>query len=91
MTSSPWKVITASPVRRAIDRLAPKVAMAVLDFLTGPSCENPHRVGRPLRGDLEGLHSARVGAYRVIYEIDETSRMGTVLYMDHRADVYQPR
>jgi mRNA-degrading endonuclease RelE of RelBE toxin-antitoxin system len=67
------------------------VAVAVLDFIVGPLVENPHRVGRPLHGDLIGLFSARVGSYRVVYEIDEEDRVVRVIYVDHRADIYRPR
>ena len=35
--------------------------------------------------------SARVGAYSIVYEIDESSRTVRVIYIDHRADVYRPR
>lgn len=81
----------AGPVRRAISRLPAKVAVAVLDFLVGPLAENPHRVGKALRGHLEGLHVARVGAYRVIYEIEAEALVVRVLFVEHRADVYRPR
>jgi mRNA-degrading endonuclease RelE of RelBE toxin-antitoxin system len=86
-----WTLAVAGPVRRAISRLPAKVAIAVLDFLVGPLLENPHRVGKPLRGDLEGLHAARVGTYRVIYEIEAEPRVVRVLFVEHRADVYRPR
>lgn len=91
MTSGPWVLAVAGPVRRAIGLLPPKVAVAVLDFLIGPLADNPHRVGRALRGNLAGLHSARVGPYRVAYEIDEPNRTVLVLHVDHRANVYRPR
>ncbi len=91
MTETPWDLVVAGPARRAIDRLPEKIALAVLDYLVGPLLENPHRVGKPLRGDLIGLHSARVGAYRIVYEIDEGSQTVRVIYIDHRADVYRPR
>ncbi|MFH1329383.1 MAG: type II toxin-antitoxin system RelE/ParE family toxin [Actinomycetota bacterium] len=81
----------AGPVRRAISRLPAKVAVAVLDFLVGSLVEDPRRVGKALRGDLEGLHAARVGAYRVIYEIEIEARVVRVLFVDHSADVYRPR
>ena len=91
MRPSHWNLILAGPARRAIARVPAKVAVAVLDFLVGPLCENPHRVGKPLRGDLEGLHSARVGGYRVVYEIVHETMTVRVLYIDHQADVYRPR
>jgi len=87
----PWDLVVAGPARPAIDRLPAKVAVAVLDFLTGPLAESPHRVGEALRGELTGLHSARVGTYRVVYAIDDDERTIRVVYVDHRADVYRPR
>lgn len=91
MNGPGWGLIVAGPTRRSIDRIPAKVAVAVLDFVVGPLLENPHRVGRHLRGELTGLHSARVGDYRVVYEIDEEDNIVTVTYVDHRADVYRPR
>jgi len=91
VTEAPWDLVVAGPARRAVGRLPEKIAVAVLDYLVGPLLENPHRVGEPLRGDLAGLHSARVGAYRIVYEINQPSRTVRVIYIDHRADIYRPR
>ena len=91
MIERAWDLVVARSARRAIDRLPSKVAIAVLEFLLGPLVDNPHRVGKPLRGDLSGLHSARVGVYRVVYEIDHRGQQVQVVHIDHRADVYRPR
>jgi mRNA interferase RelE/StbE len=88
--SPPWDLVLAAPGRRAIDRLPAKVAAAVLDFVLRPLSRHPH-AGRPLCGDLVGLWSARVGAYRVLYEIDPVGRIVMVVHVDHRSDVYRPR
>ena len=50
--------------------------------------ENPHRVGKPLRRELEGLHSARRGDFRIIYRITDVV---TIVAIDHRADIYRQR
>jgi mRNA interferase RelE/StbE len=91
VTETPWDLVVARSARRAIDRLPAKIAMAVLDYLLSPLLDNPYRVGKPLRGDLTGLHSARVGAYRIVYEIDQDSHTIQVIYIDHRVDIYRPR
>ena len=91
MTPPRWGLAVAGPARRAIDRLPSKVALAVLDFLLGPLLENPQRVGKPLRGELTGLYSARVGTYRVVHEISDHDHAVRVVYIDHRADIYRPR
>jgi mRNA interferase RelE/StbE len=91
VTETPWELVVAAPARRALDRLPDKTTLAVLDYLVGPLLENPHRVGKALRGDLAGLHSSRVGAYRIVYEINHDSHTVRVSYIDHRADIYRPR
>jgi mRNA-degrading endonuclease RelE of RelBE toxin-antitoxin system len=91
VTERQWGLVVAGPARRTVDRLPEKVAVAVLEFILGPLLDNPHRVGKALRGDLAGFRSARVGTYRIVYEIVEAVRTVRVVYIDHRADVYRPR
>lgn len=43
----------------------------MVEAIYGLLAERPYRVGRPLRFELEGKHSAYRGDYRVIYQIDE--------------------
>ncbi len=57
-------------------------------LLAGVLLDNPQRVGKPLSRELAGYHSARRGAYRVVYRIDEATRVVHVVRIDHRADVY---
>lgn len=58
---APYTIEWASPARRALARLPERVATAVVEFIYGPLAEQPHRVGRPLRFELEGKHSAHRG------------------------------
>jgi len=63
--------------RRAIaQRLPEAVAKAVLEFCDAALAVNPQRVGTPLFGPLAGCHGARRGTYRIVYRIDESSRLG---------------
>jgi mRNA interferase RelE/StbE len=71
--------------------VAVAVAAAVTEFLTAALLDNPHRVGKPLARELAGYHSARRGAYRVVYWIDEPAMTVHVVRIDHRADVYRTR
>ena len=90
MTEERYEVIVARPAARAIaEQLPEAVSAAVIDFITGALIENPQRVGRALRNELAGIHSARRGSYRVLYRIDEIERTVTVLRIDHRGDVYR--
>lgn len=62
-----------------------------MELMLGPLLEDPKRVGHQLGRELSGLWSARRGAYRVIYEIDDGAREVRVVRIDHRADVYRTR
>ncbi|WP_395151713.1 type II toxin-antitoxin system RelE/ParE family toxin [Ilumatobacter sp.] len=59
--------------------------------MLGALVDNPHRVGGRLQRELAGLHSARRGAYRVIYELDDDQHTVIVLRIDHRWRVYRSR
>ncbi len=91
MTPSGWELLVAPSAERGLRRLPEKAAAAVVEFLVGPLTEEPERVGHRLRGELDGLWTARRGPYRVVYEIDRPSRQIRVLRIDHRADVCRPR
>ena len=84
-------VLTPPAVRAVRCGLPEAVAAAVIEFLTGALVENPHRVGKPLRGDLAGIHSARRGTYRILYRINDERGEVVVLRIDHRNEVYRPR
>jgi mRNA interferase RelE/StbE len=81
------RVLTEAPPRG----LPVAVAAAVTEFLTGARLDNPHRVGKLLAREPAGYHSARRGAYRVVYRIDEPARTVHVVRIHHRADVYRTR
>jgi mRNA interferase RelE/StbE len=51
--------------------------------------ERDPEAGHALRGRLRGLRSLRVGAYRVIYQLDEQNQVVRVLAARHRAVAYR--
>jgi len=79
----------AANASHSLERLPGPVAAAVVEFITGPLLE-PSRVGKPLTRQLAGYWSARRGAYRVIYAIDDDAQLVRVVRIQHRADVYRP-
>jgi len=90
VTSGPFEIAWAASALRSLDRLPEKIATACVEFAYGGLADNPHRIGRPLRFDLEGKHSARRGDFRVIYQIDNQQRLLTIIAIDHRSDVHRP-
>lgn len=95
MADEPYRLSLARSARRALTEGPPvglplAVAVAVGEFIAGPLLDRPHVVGKPLARELAGYHSARRGAYRVVYRIDDGTRTVYVVRIDHRADVYRP-
>lgn len=93
MADLAYRLSLAPAARRAMTEAPPAglplaIATAVAEFITGALLDNPRVVGKPLVRELAGYRSARRGAYRVVYRIDEHSRAVHVVRIDHRADVY---
>jgi len=87
-----YELVLTPPASRAIRSGLPEaVAAAVIEFLTGALIENPQRVGKPLRGDLAGIFTARRGTYRVLYRINEVEQEIVVLRIEHRRHAYRSR
>lgn len=85
-----YELVLTPPARRALtDRLPEAVATAVIDFLTSTLVQNPRQVGKPLRGELAGIWSARRGTYRILYRLVEQPHELVVLRIEHRRDVYR--
>ncbi|MDF1596913.1 MAG: type II toxin-antitoxin system RelE/ParE family toxin [Acidimicrobiia bacterium] len=76
---------------RHLNRLPTKVRDAALTSIFGPLAQNQQRLEKPLVGELEGLHSARRGDYRIIYEIFEHDQIVLIHRVQHRGDVYRPQ
>ena len=91
MTSDPFALTWTPTAQRTLSRLPEKIATAVVEFAYGSLAANPARVGKPLRFDLTGLHSARRGDYRVIYRIDTDAHQVAIIAVRHRSDAYRPQ
>ena len=86
-----WGLQVAASEERSLARLPEGVAAAIVEFMVGPLCEEPERVGRPLQRKLAGYRSARRGAYRVVYRVLADDRVIQVVRIEHRSDVYRNR
>jgi mRNA-degrading endonuclease RelE of RelBE toxin-antitoxin system len=90
MSEAPvWRVAVSPGVIRSLDRLPPRIAAAVVEFVTVTLPTNPLRMSKPLRNELEGLRSARRGDYRVLFSLDERTGTLLVVRVAHRADAYR--
>lgn len=79
------------PAESQLNRLPEGTAAAIVEFMLGALVDNPHRLGGPLQRELAGMRAARRGAYRIVYEIDESQRLVIVYRIEHRSTAYRPR
>ena len=50
---------------------------------------DPVSLGKPLRYSFLGHRRIRVGDYRILYRIDPTIKLVTIVLIKHRKDVYE--
>ncbi|MBO0679498.1 type II toxin-antitoxin system RelE/ParE family toxin [Mycolicibacterium sp. S2-37] len=81
--------MTGAAKRALTEQLPESVAIACREFIRGPLAENPYRVGKPLRDQLEGRYSARRGQFRVICRVLDDRVVVEVIHIAHRRDVYR--
>lgn len=87
----PWQVHLAPAAVRALQELPARAAVAVVEFVTATLPTNPRRLSKPLRGDFEGLRSARRGDYRVLFSSNDAQRTLLIIRISHRAHAYRRR
>ena len=51
--------------------------------------ETDHCIGKPLRADLAGKWSLRIGDYRIIYMVNEDAKTIILFDAEHRKKVYK--
>ena len=72
---------------KKIDRYQAKIIVAWIEKnLVG--CENPRLYGKPLTANLKGLWRYRIGAYRVIAEIQDKIVTIEIIDIGHRREIY---
>jgi len=86
-----WELRLAAGAKRSLDALPDKAAAAVVEFVLGPLCDAPQRVGKPLLRELAGYWVARRGPYRIVYRLEEAAAVVNVVRIDHRSRVYRRR
>jgi mRNA-degrading endonuclease RelE of RelBE toxin-antitoxin system len=89
LPAEPYELRITPEGLRHLNRLPTKIRHAALAALHGPILENPHRLGKPLVGELAGFYSARRGSYRIIYSVDDAAQVVIVHRIAHRSSVYR--
>ena len=75
--------LTTSPTAEREPALYQRVASALDDLQ-----RDPHQ-GKPLKGELRGRYSYRVGSYRIVYLVRQRELLVLIIDVGHRRDIYR--
>ena len=84
-----YEVIFAATARRDLRRIPPRIVPAIIKFVFGDLARTPRKVGKPLKGELEGSYSTRRGPYQILYNINDATNRIEILRIDQRTDIYR--
>lgn len=86
-----WRVEISQTAQRQIRKLDGQAQAAIIRYLQErvEPAENPHQLGKPLRGEMKKLWRYRVGDYRMICDIRDGDKTVVVLALGHRKHIYR--
>ena len=88
-----WKVELERGAKRDLDKLDPQTARRILVFLRDrvAPLDDPRSLGEALRGSTLGAFwKYRVGAWRIIADIQDDALRVLVVRIGNRREVYRP-
>jgi mRNA interferase RelE/StbE len=84
---SRYRLVVAPPAADVVRALHPDLKRSVRNALD--AIADAPSIGAPLRGDLAGLWRYRVRRFRIVYEVDRSTRLVRVLAVGPRRSVYE--
>lgn len=85
-----WRIEVSDTAKKQLAKIDHKAQQDIRRFLRDriATDEEPMRFGEPLRKNLSGLWKYRVGAYRLICDIQGERLIVLVVRVGHRREVY---
>jgi mRNA interferase RelE/StbE len=84
-----YRLVIKRPAERDLRRL-PQPLFRRINQAILALADDPRPSGtRQLKGALDGWR-LRVGHYRIVFQVDDTARIVTIIRVRHRRDVYGP-
>ena len=81
-----YKLRISSQAKKELKKISKTKKIAILEAMLEIK-ENP-LLGKPLKRELKGRFSYKVGIYRIIYKVTKKSRIVEIITAGHRAKVY---
>lgn len=86
-----WKISFDKKAEKQFAKLALEAQLQIAAYLSQrvAAQPDPRKLGKALRGELQGFWRYRVGDFRVICEIRDRELLVLVLELGHRREVYR--
>lgn len=90
MNSKTYKLVFTHDVEKQLKKMDSYQAKLIIRwlYLNIDGIDDPRKHGKGLKSNLSGLWRYRVGAYRIIVEIEDTRLVVTAINIGHRKDIY---
>ena len=90
MGASPWTIKAHVDFTKSLAKLPSQPQKRITKFIeTLQNAENPLFYGKRLKGHLNHYWSFRVGAYRLIADVQRKTLTIVFLYSGHRKEIYE--
>lgn len=85
-----WTVKYKKSVLKDFKKIDKHEALRIKEFIESKlvDCENPRKIGKPLKGNLATFWRYRVGSYRLICDIQDSDLVILILTAKHRKESY---
>ena len=85
-----WQIEISDTARKQLIKLDRQIQANIIRYFreSVATNEDPRRYGAPLRRELTGRWKYRVGAYRLICDIQDERVLVLVLMVGHRSNIY---
>ncbi|MDR2531306.1 MAG: type II toxin-antitoxin system RelE/ParE family toxin [Oscillospiraceae bacterium] len=86
-----YSVVYSKNAAKMFQKLDRRTAFIIYNWIDKNlrDCENPRLHGKALAGNKKGYWRYRVGAYRIIAEIQDNTIRIEIINVAHRRDVYE--
>lgn len=92
MAKRSWEISLSETAKKEFSKMDKPIQRRIYEFLSQKlaTCDNPRRLGKPLKGPFADFWRFRVGDYRILVEIFDSEMLIQVFRIEHRKDVYIP-
>jgi len=82
-----YKIKISAKAKKQLKQIAKSYQQRAVQAALEDIKDDP-RIGKPLRRELTGRFTYKIGVYRIIYKVKEKEQIAFILSAGHRASVY---